>query len=166
MSSVYLCGFMGCGKTTVGIKLSQFMYCDFIDLDRYIEKVENKTIVEIFNEYGETYFRALEKTAIANLATKNSVIATGGGALTIKENADIAKSLGSVVFINTPFDVCYNRIKGDINRPLAISKTEEQLKELYEKRQLLYMQNSHVAVQGIGTPANISKAIMKAIRTI
>ena len=78
--NIILCGFMGCGKSTIGNLLSRKAGMAFIDLDRYIEKQEGKTVSEIFADSGEAHFRMLERSASKTLGAKNGlVIACGGG---------------------------------------------------------------------------------------
>ena len=81
MRPIYLCGFMGCGKSTVGRRLASSLKCSFTDMDSYIEKEEGRSIREIFETDGEEYFRNLETETIKKLGNKKGVIATGGGAL-------------------------------------------------------------------------------------
>ena len=84
--NIILCGFMGCGKSTIGNLLSRKAGMAFIDLDRYIEKQEGKTVSEIFADSGEAHFRMLERSASKTLGAKNGlVIACGSGAVRILE---------------------------------------------------------------------------------
>ena len=87
--NIILCGFMGSGKSTVGLLLAKKLGMSFIDLDTYIEKKEGMTVSKIFEKYGEPYFRKVEKESAKELAEKNGlVIAAGGGTLVDKENAE------------------------------------------------------------------------------
>ena len=80
--NIILCGFMGSGKSTVGLLLAKKLGMSFIDLDTYIEKKERMTVSKIFEKYGEPYFRKVEKESAKELAEKNGlVIAAGGGTL-------------------------------------------------------------------------------------
>ncbi|MBR6336280.1 MAG: shikimate kinase, partial [Ruminococcus sp.] len=118
MIPIFLCGFMGCGKTTVGRIVAKVSGRAFIDLDEYIEEAAGITIPEIFERYGEPHFRALETEALGLLSESYSVIATGGGALLSAQNSCIASKNGLVVFIDTPFEMCYDRICDDPHRPI------------------------------------------------
>lgn len=158
---VYLCGFMGSGKSTVGKLLAKRLGKEFIDLDDYIEEREGMSIPQIFEQKGEPYFREKESEALADLPASAGVVATGGGTLLKKENGDKAKSLGTVVYIDAPFELCYERIKGDSNRPIAFNSTKEQLLERYEQRRPLYCENSEFSVDGSGTPMQIVNEILK-----
>lgn len=159
-ASIYLCGFMGCGKTTVGKLLAKKLGKKLIDLDWYIEDKEKMTIPEIFEKKGEPYFRKKESEALAKLKASGAVVATGGGALLTEANGNIAKNSGLVIYIDTPFKDCYKRIKGDKNRPIAYNSTKEQLKDRYDQRRPLYIQNSHFAVDGKGFPTEIAQRII------
>ena len=158
---VFLCGFMGCGKSTIGKTLAKKLGREFVDLDSYIEKREGMTIPEIFAQKGEPYFRDLESEALRTLPATVGVVATGGGTLLRRENGDLAKSLGTSVFIDTPFALCYDRIKDDPHRPIAASSTREQLLERFEQRRPLYLENSEVTVDGTLTPIQIAQEILK-----
>ena len=131
--NIVLCGFMGCGKSTVGKILAKKMGCQCVDLDKYIENTAGMSIPEIFDKYGEEHFRKLETEALAAFADIGGVVATGGGALLSEENGKVAKRSGMVVFIDTYFNTCYGRIKNDPNRPIAYNSTREQLLERFEQ---------------------------------
>jgi len=150
---------MGCGKSTVGELLAKRMGRAFIDMDEYIEKSEGMTIPEIFDKHGEPYFRKAETEALKKLCESGAVVATGGGALLSDENAEIAKTNGTVFFIDVPFEICYKRICGDTNRPIAASSTKEQLRDRFEYRKPLYIKNSTLTVNGCATPAELADKI-------
>lgn len=161
--SVYLCGFMGCGKSHIGRQLATAMNRRFVDLDRYIVNAEGMTIPEIFDKYGEPHFRKLEAKYIRELSD-GSIVATGGGALINDETAAFAKESGLSVYINTAFEVCYKRIKGDTNRPLVMNNTPEQLEELYNKRAEIYRRNAVCMVNGNTRDTVITEEIVKLVR--
>ena len=127
MKPVYLYGFMGCGKSYIGRKAAQELDLSFTDLDECIGNIP-----EIFALHGEKHFRGLEFTALKK--AKADIISLGGGVLTNPDAAAYAKENAVVIFIDTDFEVCYERIKGDKNRPLAASKTKEELLALYSSR--------------------------------
>lgn len=162
--SVYLCGFMGCGKSTVGVSLAKKLGKKYIDLDSYIEEQEKMKISEIFDKYGEEYFRKKESHALSELKSANAVIATGGGALLFEENGKTAKASGLVIFIDAPFEQCYDRIKDDKKRPIAYNSTKEQLKDRFNYRRPLYIKNSHNIVSGKGSPMQIAERIAEIFK--
>lgn len=163
MSSVYLCGFMGCGKSHVGRQLAAALGREFVDLDRYIINAERMTIPFIFEKFGEPHFRRLEAKYIRELSG-DKVVATGGGALINDETAEYARQSGLSVYINTSFEICYNRIKDDTNRPLAVKNTKRQLEELYNTRDVIYRRNAMCMVNGCTTDTTITDEISKLTR--
>lgn len=163
MKSVYLCGFMGCGKSHIGRMLSTALNRRFVDLDKYIVTAENMPIPDIFERFGEPHFRQLEAKYIRELSG-GSIVATGGGALLNNETAKFARESGVSVYINTSFEVCYERIKQDTNRPLVVKNTHEQLRELYDKRAEVYQKNSTYTVNGNTFDFIITNEIIKLIR--
>ena len=158
--SIFLCGFMGCGKSHIGRLLAAQLDMPLVDLDRYIVNAENMSIPEIFDKFGEPHFRSLEAKFIRELSGGN-IVATGGGALINDKTAEYARESGISVYINTSFDLCYKRIKGDKNRPLVMSNTEEQLEELYNKRDVIYRRNSTFMVNGNARDTVIANEIVK-----
>lgn len=163
--NIFLCGFMGCGKSTVGKILAQQLGYSFADLDEFIVNSEGRTIPEIFSQNGEEYFRDLETNAIKAFADKDGyVIALGGGAVLRKENALAAKSQGEVVYIKADFETCFERISGDKNRPLAASSDKNSLYERYLSREELYSQAATITVFADGTPQEIARFIELAIK--
>lgn len=163
MSSVYLCGFMGCGKSHIGRQLAAELGREFVDLDRYIINAEKMTIPFIFEKFGEPHFRRLEAKYIRELSG-DKIVATGGGALINDETAEYARKSGLSVYINTSFDICYARIKDDTNRPLVVNNTKEQLHELYETRAAIYRKNSMCMVNGCTADTIIVGEIAKLTR--
>ena len=157
--TVFLCGFMGCGKSTVGKVAAGMLGVQFVDLDEYIEQQEKMSIPVIFSKKGEEYFRDCETKAITDFGGKGNVVATGGGALLREENAEAAQAAGVVIFIDTDFETCYERIKDDPHRPIAYNSTKEQLKERYDQRRPLYEAHSQFTIDGSLSPAQMAKQI-------
>ncbi|MCC8043033.1 MAG: shikimate kinase [Oscillospiraceae bacterium] len=157
MKTIFLCGFMGCGKSTVGRRLAALMGCSFTDMDTYIEETEGMSIPDIFAQKGEPYFRDCESKAISELGAEGGVIACGGGAMLREENSAVAKRFGEVIFIDVPFETCYERIAGDENRPIVMSSTKESLEDRYNGRIPVYRKHSTVTVPGGGSPEEIAR---------
>ena len=160
--TIYLCGFMGCGKTTVGKIIAEKLSCPYSDMDAYIEEREKMNIPSIFAEKGEDYFRSVETLVISEMGDTGGVIACGGGAMLKKINAEKAAEKGVVVYIDTPFEVCWERICGDKNRPLVVNNTKESLEEIYNSRKALYSEHSAFTVGGNGSSEEIAERIIKA----
>lgn len=156
MCNIVLIGMAGCGKSTVGKKLSELLKKDFIDTDEMIVNAENKSIPQIFEESGERFFRTCENAAV-NLAgrEKNCVIATGGGVVTRIENYMPLNQNGIIVFINREAEKLPTN-----GRPLS---QMHGVRELYGKRMSLYRQFAHIEVDGNGTVDETAKNIVKEI---
>lgn len=134
---IYIVGFMGCGKTTVGKLLARKMGMPFKDVDSIIEKRENRKISEIFAEQGEEHFRQLEKEEISNLcAGKKAVISGGGGSFCILDNQKEIMQKCTTVYLEAEYSDLEARILGSKNRPLA--KDPEKLRELFCLREAQY----------------------------
>lgn len=148
MKNLILCGFMGCGKTTIGFRLARLLSMEYIDLDTELEQTAGLPVPEIFSRFGEDYFRDLEHQAVAGLAKRvNCVVSTGGGALTFARNMEVIDPLDTVIFLDTPFEVCYDRIK-DSGRPIVRSTTPEQLRGLFDQRRAAYLSASAFRADG------------------
>lgn len=161
-ASVYLCGFMGCGKSHIGRMLSAELGRELVDLDRVIVEREGMTIPDIFAQLGESHFRRLEAKYIRELSG-GYIVATGGGALINDETAEFARQSGLSVYINASFEACYERIKNDSNRPLVVNNTPEQLRQLYNTRSEIYRRNSMAMVNGNARDSVICGEIAKLI---
>ncbi|OOB79983.1 MAG: hypothetical protein BEN19_07115 [Epulopiscium sp. Nuni2H_MBin003] len=118
--SIYLLGFMGTGKTTIGKELAHLLGMKFIDTDAYIEETANMSIKEIFDTKGELYFRQLEQEALLKL-NEPAIYATGGGILTYQENYDLLRTR-KCIYLKNGIETLYERIKNDSNRPLVGTK--------------------------------------------
>ena len=164
MNNIVLCGFMGCGKSTVGKNLARKTGRSFVDMDRYIEQREGMTVAEIFEKYGEDGFRDREHEACRELAGMNGlIIASGGGALTFERNVKVFKGTDTIVFLNVPLNVIAQRLKNDTRRPLLQRPDKDKvMRELYEKRMPSYLAAADVTVPGQGTPLKTAFAIMEA----
>ena len=165
MKNIVLCGFMGCGKTTVGENLSRKLGVKLIDTDAYIEQKENKRISEIFAEHGEAYFRDLEHEACVELAHRNGVvIATGGGALTFERNVQAFKNNCIIVLLDVPLDVVADRLKTDTSRPLLQREDKyEAMKQLYDSRMPLYKKAADIVIDGDNSPLQVAMNIIKEV---
>ncbi|MEZ0323798.1 MAG: shikimate kinase [Hydrogenothermaceae bacterium] len=138
MNNIYLVGFMGSGKSTVGKLISQKLGYKFVDIDKEVEKQEDITIKEIFERFGEQYFRNVEKEKLKEFIDKSGyVVSTGGGLGADKEMMDLMKSSGIVIWIDASLDKILKRCQNDTDRPL-LKLPYEKIKDLYEKRREVY----------------------------
>lgn len=139
--NLVLIGMPSCGKSTIGKSVALELNKEFIDCDIEIVKKAGINIPEIFEKYGEEYFRDLESEVIAEISLKqNCVIATGGGAILREKNINLLKGNGTVLFIDRSLD---NLLCTD-DRPL--SQNRELLKKRYEERYDLYNSLSHIRI--------------------
>ena len=158
--TIFLCGFMGCGKTTVGEILAKQLGLPLIDTDAYIVEQEGKSIPEIFAQEGEPYFRKAEAQAIRTLCTKNAVIACGGGAMLNPDSAAYARENGAVVLLNESFDTCYARIQG----PIVQRSTKEELHQLFDQRAGIYRAHASHVVDGGVSPEQMAERVAAAVQ--
>ena len=163
--NIILCGFMGSGKSTIGNLLSKKMGMSFVDMDKYIEKQENKTVTQIFEEIGEEYFREKEREASRLLGSKRGlIIAAGGGTLTFPENVEAFRENGRIVLLNVSPETVAERLKSDNTRPL-LEKPDKLLaiKELFETRMPLYKSAADIVVDADQSPMQVCMEIMSSI---
>lgn len=140
--NLVLIGMPSCGKTTIGKEIANSLSKEFIDCDEEIVKKEGISIPEIFERYGEAYFRKIETEVIAELSKRQSaVISTGGGAVLNKSNIDRLRQNGFIVFIDRPLQML---ITTD-DRPL--SSNREQLTKRYNERYEIYCNSADFKVQ-------------------
>ncbi len=147
MKKVYLIGFMGCGKSAIGKRLSFASKIPFYDMDSEIVKKTGMTIPQIFEHYGEEKFREMETEFLRTFRDEFCIIATGGGVAMREINQKIMRESGLVFFLNAPFRDIWRRIATDKNRPIVQRSTREDLEELYEKRKPFYLKGSHFKVE-------------------
>ena len=149
MTRIFLTGYMGSGKTTLGRALATEMAIPFIDLDHYIEKRYCKTIAQLFAEKGEEGFRDIERRMLHEVGEfEDVIISTGGGTPCFFDNIEYMNAQGTTVFLEASVDVIYTRLTiARTQRPLVAGKTEEELRryitDMLELRTPYYRQASH-----------------------
>ncbi len=152
---VYLTGFMGSGKSTVGPELARRLGYDFVDVDTKVEDIEGISITEIFRLRGERYFRNLEKRVLSELAGsgRRVVVALGGGALADEESRKLTKATGVLVYLKAKPEKILERVKRKKNRPMLLTRNgnpmndadlSARLKALFEERERHYLEASIV----------------------
>jgi len=158
---VYLVGFMGAGKTTVGGRLAELLGWSFVDLDQRIEQREGEPIRDLFRRKGEPYFRVIEREELLRVSTEaDAVVALGGGAFCSPENQEIVQATGASVWLDASLDVLFARCGEDQTRPLFTTRPE--MHQLLERRRPFYAQAGlHIDVAGL-TVDEISHRILKA----
>lgn len=152
MGKVYLIGFMGTGKTAIGRSLQRRYRVDELD-ERFVH--EHGPITDFFERYGEKRFRDQEVELVRN--SEGQVIVTGGGVIERDENHAFMKETGTVVWIDTPFHIVWNRIKTDPSRPLV--KSRSTVEKLFRRRRPVYAKLSDVRLDGTKSVRELVKEI-------
>lgn len=135
--NIALIGFMASGKSTLAKQMAKNTGRTLISIDEEIIKEQGISIDEIFASCGEKFFRELETLKLEKvLASDDQIIDCGGGAIIYNE--DLITTSCYVIFVNTPFDIIWNRLTNDDKRPLIKGKTREEVKALYDSRVAIY----------------------------
>lgn len=150
---IYLIGYMGCGKSTLGRQLSEKLGLSFIDLDKYIEERNYKTIPQLFSEFGEKTFRIIERKALEEVSEFNDVVvATGGGTPCFYDNMELMNDTGITIFIDLETSILAQRLlKSKTERPLLKGKSRKELIEFMEltlQNRLLYYNQAKIRITG------------------
>jgi shikimate kinase len=139
---VYLVGFMGAGKSSVGRALAARLGWKAIDIDELVEQRERASVADVFARHGEPYFRAAERDVLlGQLATRHAVVATGGGTFVDPANRAAINRDGLSVWLDVPLDRAIARVPPDNRRPLAANRAE--FERLFHSRRAAY-QLAHV----------------------
>ena len=164
---ISLVGMMGSGKTAVASLLTEKLKYKFYDSDQYIEKQTALAITEIFSQYGEAYFRILEKKAIDGILSRkeNTVISCGGGSFMQEHIRDNLLKYSQVFWLNTSAIEIYNRIKTDNSRPLlANNNSVAKISEILSQRIKYYkLAQYHINTDG-KSPEEISQEIINKLK--
>ena len=161
--AIYLVGFMGCGKSSVGRALAEELGWGFIDLDEDIETCAGAPIAHIFDTAGEANFRALETEALKKRVQiarsgQPQVISLGGGAFTVEENIELVLNHGVTVWLDAPLEVIERRLEEETHRPLA--RDPVRMKNLFEQRRGAYALADYRIETGDDDPAAIVSRIL------
>lgn len=147
--NIILIGYMGCGKTTLGKKLSYRKRIALLDTDKMIEQKQDKTISEIFEIQGEEAFRQMETDCLKEIAgyMDRYIISVGGGLPLREENRKLLKELGYVIYLRAKPDTIYDRLKNDVTRPLLQGDDpEKKIREMLLVRGPVYEQAADAVV--------------------
>lgn len=136
MQRIFLIGYMGAGKTTLGRPLADVMHLSFIDLDNFIEARYHKTVRDIFAEVGEEGFRQIERRSLMEVAEyEDVVIALGGGTPCFFDNMDVVNAAGISVYLKPSEEVLLRRlIIGKRKRPLLADKTDDEILDVIRQQ--------------------------------
>lgn len=139
--NLVLIGFMGSGKTSIGLKLSYKLQMPVEDTDKLIEKQQGLSISEIFERDGEDAFRRMETELLRDIAQREygRILSVGGGTPMREENRPLLKKCGQVIFLRAKPDTIYKRLKGDTTRPLLqCENPQEKIRKLLQLRNPVY----------------------------
>ena len=167
MRHIFLVGFMGSGKSTIGKELSALLSMPFWDTDQEIEKEAGTSVSEIFEQKGEPAFRAMERTILLTLVNREvpSIIATGGGMFTSAENRQVIEASGTSFYIKRRFRQLYRTIRNDEARPLAVNKAKKELYLLFKQRQKIYRKAQFV-IFNLHHPSQTARKIYNCIHIL
>ncbi|MCX7795911.1 MAG: shikimate kinase [bacterium] len=155
---------MASGKTTIGRKLAEILNRKFIDTDELIEKREGMSISEIFERYGESYFRDVEEKAILEAVNENNtVIATGGGCVIRESTRRLLKEKGIVFWLKVDAETVLSRTNNDNTRPLLKEDKERKINTLLLQREPLYIETAHYTIDALESPEEIVSKILDIV---
>lgn len=143
---IYLVGFMGAGKTTIGRELASRLEAPFFDIDDLVESAEKLSVKDIFATHGEPYFRKREHDLLRSTKyLESAVIATGGGTFTVEENMQFIQSEGLSVYLSAPYALLRSRI-GDKAAERPLFRDDAAAHELYASR-IKYYKAADVTIE-------------------
>lgn len=156
--AIFLCGFMGAGKSSIGKALAKELGWPLLDTDRLIEE-EHGPIPQIFAEQGEAHFRQLEAQLAQKLASAEKAVISTGGGFVLSEAVQDALKDSCIIYLDVPFETCWRRIRYS-DRPLVKANSKEQLHQLYLKRQEIYRK---IARYSVDNSADRMKTVVQII---
>ena len=165
---IFLVGFMGAGKSSVGKFLSVLLGVDFIDSDQFIEDSEGLSIDAIVKKHSWDYFREREAAWLTNLDPNNRIVcATGGGLPCFHDNLDKMLQMGTVIYLECSNDVLFERISNqNANRPLLSALSGDELKEFIAATiadRVPYYSRANIIINGNGSVEAIAKQLVKIL---
>ncbi len=161
---IYLVGFMGSGKSSVGRLLAEKLEWGFVDLDHRIEDRAGVSIRRIFTQSGERRFRSLECDALRDVARESgrSIVALGGGAFVSEVNRAVVRRSGVSVWLDVPFRTVVRRVAGDRRRPLAGDR--DRLYQLYRTRLPFYHEADLRVRAGDASAERLAAEVLRVLR--
>ena len=140
MKNIFLIGFMGSGKSTIAARLSEKLGVPKVEMDELIVRERSMPITEIFEKYGEAYFRDIETELVYRLQTREGVVVScGGGTVLRDENCKMMKASGVIVWLTAEPETILERVKHSTDRPVLNGRMNvEYIAELMERRRACY----------------------------
>jgi len=165
-TNLYLVGFMGTGKSTVGRQVAKQMNFDFIDSDQEIERVHGRPVSAIFAEQGEAAFRKMEREFIENgHPAQGCVVACGGGLVVPPGMLELLRSRGVVICLHAPIGTIIERIMHTTHRPLLQAEDRAQrLRDLYAQREALYRRTGTMVLTDSRPLREIAAHVLRVYR--
>lgn len=168
MTHLYLVGYRGSGKSSVGAVLAARLVLPFLDADTVLETDAGRSIRDIFATEGEGGFRDRESATLRKLAGGNrAVIATGGGVILRPENRELLRATGFVVWLTAPAELLWDRISIDpttaVRRPNLAGGGLGEVKALLAVREPLYALTAHATVDASQSPEHVADDILAAL---
>lgn len=161
--AIFLAGFMGSGKTTIGRQLARALEWSFIDLDTEIERLAGRSIPDIFEASGEDGFRDFEHAALREQAETSRagaprVVALGGGTYAFERNRSLLRQAGPTVWLDAPADTLWERVRLESHRPLA--RDRASFLRIYAARKESYAQ-ADCRIDASAAPADVLREVFK-----
>ena len=156
---------MAAGKSTIGSLLAERLGMPFVDTDRAIEQAFASSIAEIFRIHGEPAFREAEREMLASLlAGQPLVLALGGGSFLDHQNQVVLRRKARTVWLNAPFKIIVQRLKGSDARPLALNRSEGEVRALLAERKPHYSKADVRVDIPDADPERVVDLVMKALQ--
>lgn len=161
---IFLVGYMGSGKTTVGKLLAEQLGIAFVDSDQWIEEDQGVNVADLFDDRGEQAFRQLERDAIEAITSAyiEVVVATGGGLPCYRDNMARLNELGTTVYLLASIATIIRRIRGTTDRPLLAGRSDKEARHFVRQhlrgRRQYYRQACHI-VRSLGSPKEVIRRI-------
>ncbi len=161
-SKIFLIGFMGSGKSYWGRRWAYHYHLPFIDLDEVIEAKEGKTIAELFEQKGESYFRESEAACLRELSAKGPfIMACGGGAACFHNNLDWMNEQGITVYLSASPETIHHRLIGEKEKRPLLKNTDPAslfsfIKEKLGERESFYKRSKKILQEGTLTDESLS----------
>jgi len=162
--NIILIGMSGAGKTTIGLALSYKLKMAFVDMDVFIENKYDMSISDMFEKYGEEYFRSIETDTAKYLSEnyKNTIISTGGGVVLKPENMEYLKRSGKVIYIRRTVENILSTLNAE-KRPL-LKQNPEKLYQMEKTRHPLYTKYADICIMNSGSFSECVDSIYEAIK--